>query len=128
MVEIGAGSKAESGMEVRNADSRYRNADGGWRIAECGWRIADSGMGIVENAKSGPVIIWDLSAPENTVDTALQISRPKAPGSVLRKRIMGGVGICESLKFKTLMHSCSLFYITFTHDPRFPLCQHPPVE
>ena len=27
-------------------------------------------MGIVENAKSGPVIIWDLSAPENTVDTA----------------------------------------------------------
>ena len=26
VVEIGAGSKAESGMEVRNADSRYRNA------------------------------------------------------------------------------------------------------
>ena len=26
-------------------------------------------MGIAENAKSGPVIIWDLSAPENTVDT-----------------------------------------------------------
>ena len=27
-------------------------------------------MRIAENAKSGPVIIWDLSAPENTVDTA----------------------------------------------------------
>ena len=48
MVEIGAGSKAESGMEVWNADS---------------------GMRIAENAKSGPVIIWDLSAPENTVNT-----------------------------------------------------------
>ena len=62
MVEIGAGSKAESGMEVRNADSRYRNADSGMRVT-------DSGMRIAENAKSGPVIIWDLSAPENTVDT-----------------------------------------------------------
>ena len=32
---------------------------------------------------------------------ALQMSRPKAPGSVLGKRIMGGVGVCESLEFKT---------------------------
>ena len=63
MVEIGAGSKAESGMEVRNADS-------GMRVADTGMRVADSGMQIAENAKSGPVIIWDLSAPENTVDTA----------------------------------------------------------
>ena len=31
---------------------------------------------------------------------ALQMSRPKAPGSVLGKRIMGGVGVCECLKFK----------------------------
>lgn len=28
---------------------------------------------------------------------ALQMSRPKAPGSVLGKRIMGGVGVCEFL-------------------------------
>jgi len=27
---------------------------------------------------------------------ALQMSRPKAPGSILGKRIMGGVGVCES--------------------------------
>ena len=63
MVEIGAGSKAESGMEVQNADS-------GMRVADTGMRVADSGMQIAENAKSGPVIIWDLSAPENTVDTS----------------------------------------------------------
>ena len=62
MVEIGAGSKAKSGMEVRIADSR-------WQIADSGMGIADSGMGIAENAKSRPVIIWDLSAPENTVNT-----------------------------------------------------------
>ena len=76
MVEIGAGSKAESGMEVRNADSGMRVADTGMRVADTGMRVADSGMRvadsgmqIAENAKSGPVIIWDLSAPENTVDT-----------------------------------------------------------
>ena len=69
MVEIGAGSKAESGMEVRNADSGMRVADTGMRVADSGMRVADSGMQIAENAKSGPVIIWDLSAPENTVDT-----------------------------------------------------------
>ena len=38
-------------------------------IADSGMGITDSGMGITDNAKSGPVIIWDLSAPENTVDT-----------------------------------------------------------
>ena len=70
MVEIGAGSKAESGMEVRNADSGMRVADTGMRVADSGMRVADSGMGITENAKSGPVIIWDLSTPENTVDTS----------------------------------------------------------
>ena len=69
MVEIGAGSKAESGMEVRNAGGGWRMADSGMRNADSGMRIADTGMGIAENAKSGPVIIWDLSAPENTVDT-----------------------------------------------------------
>ena len=44
-------------------------ADTGMRVADSGMRVADSGMRIAENAKSGPVIIWDLSAPENTVDT-----------------------------------------------------------
>ena len=47
-----------------------RIADSGMRVADSGMRVADSGMGIAENAKSGPVIIWDLSAPENTVDTS----------------------------------------------------------
>jgi len=39
---------------------------------------------------------------------ALQMSRPKAPGSVLGKRMMGGVGVCESLEFKSrsLVQSC----------------------
>ena len=46
-----------------------RIADTGMRVADSGMRVADSGMRIAENAKSGPVIIWDLSAPENTVDT-----------------------------------------------------------
>ena len=43
----------------------------GMRIADTGMRVADSGMGIAENVKSGPVIIWDLSTPENTVDTSV---------------------------------------------------------
>ena len=47
-----------------------RVADSGMRVADSGMRVADSGMRIAENAKSGPVIIWDLSAPENTVDTS----------------------------------------------------------
>ena len=47
-----------------------RIADTGMRVADSGMRVADSGMRIAENAKSGPVIIWDLSAPENTVDTS----------------------------------------------------------
>ena len=76
MVEIGAGSKAKSGMEVQIADGRWQIADSGMGIADSGMGIADSGMGIAdsgmeiaENAKSRPVIIWDLSAPENTVNT-----------------------------------------------------------
>ena len=52
------------------ADTGMRVADSGMRVADSGMRVADSGMGIAENAKSGPVIIWDLSTPENTVDTA----------------------------------------------------------
>ena len=46
-----------------------RIADTGMRIADTGMRVADTRMRVAENAKSGPVIIWDLSAPENTVDT-----------------------------------------------------------
>ena len=84
MVEIGAGSKVESGMEVRNADSgmgivdsRMGIADSGIGITDSGMEIADSGMEIAENAKSRPVIIWDLSAPENTVNTPFQVQVPR---------------------------------------------------
>ena len=59
-------------MWLRLGLDRKRNP--GWkcgmRVADSGMRVADSGMEIAENAKSGPVIIWDLSAPENTVDTS----------------------------------------------------------
>ena len=51
-----------------------RIADTGMRVADSGMGIADSRMEIAENAKSGPVIIWDLSAPENTVDTMFSTS------------------------------------------------------
>ena len=58
-------------MWLRLGLDRKRNL--GWkcgmRIADTRMRVADSGMGIAENAKSRPVIIWDLSTPENTVDT-----------------------------------------------------------
>ena len=51
-----------------------RIADTGMRVTDSGMRVTDSGMRITENAKSGPVIIWDLSAPENTVDTSDSVS------------------------------------------------------
>ena len=57
----------DSGLWI--ADCRWRIADCGLWIADSGLWIVDSRMGIAENAKSGPVIIWDLSTPENTVDT-----------------------------------------------------------
>ena len=38
---------------------------------------------------------------------ALQMSRPKAPGSVVGKRIMGGLGVCESLEPRHVTRSCS---------------------
>ena len=47
-----------------------RIADTGMQVADSRMRVADSGMQVTENAKSGPVIIWDLSAPENIVDTS----------------------------------------------------------
>jgi hypothetical protein len=40
---------------------------------------------------------------------ALQMSRPKAPGSIVGKRIMGGVGVCESLNQDALRARVSLF-------------------
>ena len=60
-----------------------RIADTGMRIADSRMWVADSGMWIAENAKSGPVIIWDLSTPENTVDTA-GVTGGKEPSGNLR--------------------------------------------
>ena len=52
---------------------------------------------------------------------ALQMSRPKAPGSVVGKRIMGGIGVCES-QIKTRN------FPPLTGDTRFPFCQCAQVE